>query len=98
MKIYVGNLDAGTTSEELRALFEAFGNVSKADVHTVGYSGAFGRVEMPSSEEGQKAIDSLFGTAHRGQKLVVAECFDRGDVAGDDFDDDEDFEDEDSDD
>jgi RNA recognition motif-containing protein len=75
MQIYVGNLDSGVTSEQLRSLFEPFGAVSKAEVHVIGPM-AFGRVEMPDATTGQKAIDTLSGMPYRSLELVVAECSD----------------------
>jgi RNA recognition motif-containing protein len=76
MRIYVGNLEYAVTSDELRALFEPFGEVTFAEVQTktrTGQSRGFALVEMPKDKEAEKAIASLNGTEHRERKLVVNE-------------------------
>ena len=74
MNIYVSHLSWGTSSEGLGNLFMQFGEVSSANVITdreTGRSRGFGFVEMPSDEEGQKAIDQLNGTNFEGQTISV---------------------------
>lgn len=76
MRIYVGNLDYGLTSEELRALFEPFGEVASAEVQIrsrTGRSRGFGLVEMPNDEEAEAAIAALHGSEHLGRELTVNE-------------------------
>lgn len=76
MIIYVGNLDYGVTSDELRALFEPFGGVTMAEVQVrsrTGQSRGFALVEMPNSAEGQAAIAALNGRSHRDRELTVNE-------------------------
>lgn len=76
MKIYVGNLDYGVTSEELRALFEQHGEVASAEVQVkarTGQSRGFGLVDMPNDAEGEAAIAALNGTAHHDRPLTVNE-------------------------
>ena len=56
---------------------EAFGTVASANVikdKFTGESRGFGFVEMSSSSEAQKAIDSLNGTQLEGRKLTVNEA------------------------
>jgi RNA recognition motif-containing protein len=76
MRIYVGNLDYGVTSDELRALFEPFGEVASAEVQLksrTGQSRGFGLVEMPSPSEAEAAIAALNGSTHRDRPLTVNE-------------------------
>jgi RNA recognition motif-containing protein len=58
-------------------LFSAHGNVQSANVIAdkfTGQSRGFGFVEMSSSSEAQKAIDSLNGTQLDGRTLTVNEA------------------------
>ena len=64
MNIYVGNLSAKTTEEELREAFESFGDVDSAKIikdNLTGRSRGFGFVEMPNQEQAQAAITGLNG-------------------------------------
>ena len=76
MRIYVGNLDYGMTSDELRALFEAHGEVAMAEVQVKSRSGqsrGFGLVEMPNPGEAEAAIAALNGNEQQGRPLTVNE-------------------------
>jgi RNA recognition motif-containing protein len=64
MKIYVGNLAFRTTEEGLRAAFEAFGTVDRADIvkdRETDRSKGFGFVLMPNDDEAKAAIEGLDG-------------------------------------
>lgn len=77
MNIYVGNLSNATTEEELRAAFEAFGQVTSATIIKDKFSGesrGFGFVEMPSKEEAQAAIDKMNGQDLGGRSVRVSEA------------------------
>jgi len=77
MNIYVGNLSSATTEDELRAAFEAFGQVTSASIIKDKFSGesrGFGFVEMPSKEEAQAAIDKMNGQDLNGQPIRVSEA------------------------
>jgi RNA recognition motif-containing protein len=72
--IYVGNLTFDTDSAQLESLFSQHGQVTKAQVvmdRDTGRSRGFGFVEMASSDEAQKAIDSLNGKDVGGRALTV---------------------------
>lgn len=72
--IYVGNLTFDTDSAQLESLFSQHGDVTKAQVvmdRDTGRSRGFGFVEMASSDEAQKAIDSLNGKDVGGRALTV---------------------------
>jgi len=85
MNIYVGNLNYDTEDATLRAAFEAYGEVVRAEVireRDTGRSRGFGFVEMPSNEEAQRAIAALDGTELDGRTLRVNEARPRGDSRG----------------
>ena len=75
--IYVGNLSFDTSEADLRAAFEAHGEVLKANIITdrdTGRSRGFGFVEMESREDGMKAIEALNETELSGRNLTVNEA------------------------
>jgi len=85
MKIYVGNLSFEVTEEELRKEFEAFGEVTSANIITDKYSGrprGFGFVEMASVSEGQAAITGLNGKTLKERTLNVNAARPRSDDRG----------------
>lgn len=76
-RLYVGNLKYSTTDDQLRAMFEAHGSVTSAQVimdRETGRSKGFGFVEMANDGEAQKAIDSLNGQQIEGRALTVNEA------------------------
>ena len=75
--IFVGNLSFNTSEDELRQLFETYGQVERVSILTdrdTGRSRGFGFVEMPNSEEGEKAIAGLNGTQVGGRTINVNEA------------------------
>ena len=77
MNIYVGNMSYDTTEDDLRLACEAFGKVESVNIIKDKFSGqpkGFGFVEMPSSAEGQSAIDGLKGKELNGRELKVNEA------------------------
>ena len=77
MNIYVGNLSYGVTDDNLREVFEAYGEVSSAKVITDKYSGrskGFGFVEMDNEAEGNAAIEQLDGAEIDGRSVKVNEA------------------------
>jgi RNA recognition motif-containing protein len=83
--IYVGNLTWDTTADDLLALFQQYGTVSRAQVITdreTGRSRGFGFVEMDNDAEAQKSIDDLNGKPFRGRPLTVNEARPREDRGG----------------
>jgi RNA recognition motif-containing protein len=85
VNIYVGNLSFDTDDAALRAAFEAFGEVTSAQVITdrdTGRSRGFGFVEMPSDDEAKAAISGLDGTDLDGRALKVNPARPRGDRSG----------------
>jgi RNA recognition motif-containing protein len=85
VNIYVGNISRDVSESELFAVFEPFGKVQSARLIKDQYSGqsrGFGFVEMESSDEGKKAIQSLNGTSLKGRALTVNEARPKSDNRG----------------
>lgn len=77
MKLYVGNLAYQVTEDQLRGEFESFGQVESVAIIKDKYSGqskGFGFVEMPSTGEGQAAIEGLNGKELNGRAIKVNEA------------------------
>jgi RNA recognition motif-containing protein len=75
--IFVGNLDFNTSEDELRQMFEVYGQVDRVSIMTdrdTGRSRGFGFVEMTSSEDGEKAIAALNGSQMGGRTLNINEA------------------------
>lgn len=75
--IFVGNLSFNTSEEELRQLFEPYGQVDRVSILTdreTGRSRGFGFVEMGNSDEGEKAIAALNGSDFGGRAINVNEA------------------------
>ena len=72
--IYVKNIQADVTDEELRELFEKFGEVTSAAIARdtdSGKSRGFGFVNFIKHEEASKAVDELNDKDFKGQSLYV---------------------------
>ena len=77
MNIYVGNISYHMAEENLKEIFEAFGEVSTVKIVTDKFSGrskGYGFVEMTSDEDAKKAITALNGTEHYQRTLKVSEA------------------------
>ncbi len=75
--IFVGNLSFNTSEDELRQLFEPYGQVDRVSILTdreTGRSRGFGFVEMTNAEEGDKAIAGLNGSQFGGRAINVNEA------------------------
>ena len=83
--IFVGNLSFNTSEDELRQMFEPFGQVDRVSIMTdrdTGRSRGFGFVEMASNEDGEKAITALNGSQVGGRTLNVNEARPKTEHAG----------------
>jgi RNA recognition motif-containing protein len=77
MNIYVAKIPFKANDDELRALFEEFGEVESAKIimdKVTGRSRGFGFVVMPNDTEGQAAVDNLNDAEFKGMNLVVNEA------------------------
>src|SRR5580704_1798945 len=83
--IYVGNLVWECTADDLLALFQEHGTVTRAQVITdkeTGRSRGFGFVEMENDAEAQRAIEALNNFEYNGRPLTVNEARPREDRGG----------------
>lgn len=83
--IFVGNLNFNTGEDELRQLFEQYGQVDRVSIMTdrdTGRSRGFGFVEMTNAEDGEKAIAALNGSQMGGRTLNVNEARPKMERAG----------------
>ena len=82
INIYVGNLSFNTTEDQLRELFESFGQVESATIISDKFTGrprGFGFVKMPEREEGLKAIQEVDSKDFMGRNIKVNEARPRTD-------------------
>jgi len=73
--MYVSNLGFHTTEDDLKKLFEPFGQVSSARVikdRETGRSRGFGFVEMASETEATQAMNKLNGKEVEGRSISVS--------------------------
>ncbi len=77
MNIYVAKIPFRATEDEIRALFEQYGEVSNSQIimdRETGRSRGFGFVEMPNDAEASQAISQLNDYEFKGMRLVVNEA------------------------
>ena len=75
--LFVGNMSFQTTEDELRAIFEPYGEMTRIQIMTdrdTGRSRGFGFVELVNDEEAAKAITALNGKEVNGRALNVNEA------------------------
>jgi len=85
MNIYVGNLSYDVTEDDLRAEFQAFGEISSVNIIKDKFSGqskGFAFVEMPKLSEGQAAIAGLNGKKIKDRSISVSGARERNDRGG----------------
>ncbi|OUT60713.1 RNA recognition motif (RRM, RBD, or RNP domain) [Stieleria bergensis] len=84
MKMYVGNLAWGVTTDKLDDLFKQYGQVEDAIVLTdreTGRSRGFGFVTMPD-DAAKEAIEALDGMDFEGRPLRVNQAQERAPRSG----------------
>ncbi len=77
MNIYVANIPFKASEQELKGLFEEYGEVSSAKIimdKVTQRSRGFGFIEMTDDTAGRQAITSLNGYNFLGKTLVVNEA------------------------
>lgn len=75
--LFVGNLSFQTTENELRSLFEPFGQITRVHIATdreTGRSRGFAFVEMSNDEEAGRAMAALDGKEFDGRTIKVNEA------------------------
>ena len=84
-KLFIGGLAFTTSTERLREVFAAAGQVESAAVVTdreTGRSRGFGFVEMATSEEAEKAITQFNGKDVDGRQIRVEKASAGGSRSG----------------
>jgi len=84
-RLFVGNLSFNATTESLRSIFAAVGDVTDVAIITdreTGQARGFGFVTMSSSEGARKAISELNGADLDGRPLRVNEAEERSRAPG----------------
>lgn len=77
MNIFISNLSFQVNNDDLKQIFDEYGEVSSAKVITdklTGRSRGFGFVEMNIQEEAKAAIDELNGADFDGKIITVSEA------------------------
>ena len=77
MNIYVANIAYSAKDQDLRELFEAYGEVTSAKIimdKATNRSRGFGFVEMANDDAGRAAIEGTNGKNFHGRDLVVNEA------------------------
>lgn len=80
MNIFVGNLNYNLQEEDLKEIFEEYGELDSVKLITdkfTGRSKGFGFIEMPNAEEANKAIEDLNGAEVEGRSIVVNESIEK---------------------
>jgi len=75
--IFVGNMTFQTTEDDLRALFEPFGQVARVHIavdRETRRPRGFGFVEMPNDAEAAQAMQALDGKDFNGRAIKVNEA------------------------
>jgi RNA recognition motif-containing protein len=82
VNLYVGNLAREVTEDDLKAAFEAHGQVTSVNIIKDKFSGeprGFGFVEMPGKAEAAAAMEALNGHDLKGRSIIVNEARPRED-------------------
>lgn len=80
MNLYVGNLSYQMTQDDLKAAFEAYGEVKAVRIikdKETQRSKGFGFVEMATADAGRKAIEGLNNKDIKGRPIRVSEARER---------------------
>ncbi|ALO16944.1 MAG TPA: RNA-binding protein [Salinivirga sp.] len=77
MNIYVGNLNYKVKEDDLKSVFEDYGQVDSVKIITDKMSGrskGFGFVEMQDDAEARSAMEALNESEFEGRKMIVNEA------------------------
>lgn len=76
-KLFVGNLDFGTTEEDIRGLFSSYGDIEEVFLPTDKFSGrprGFAFVTLADDDRALAAVDELHGQEFGGRELAINEA------------------------
>ena len=82
MNIYVGNLAYSVEENDLKEIFQEFGEIESVKIITDKYSGrskGFGFVVMENDDEAKTAIENLTGKVVDNREITVNEARPRND-------------------
>ncbi|MCD4664962.1 MAG: RNA-binding protein [Bacteroidales bacterium] len=82
MNIYVGNLAYSIEENDLKEIFQEFGEIESVKIITDKYSGrskGFGFVVMETDDEAKAAIENLNGKVVDNREITVNEARPRND-------------------
>ena len=85
MNIYIGNLSYQTSEDDLRQIFEEYGEVSSVKIimdRETGRSKGFAFVEMTESGDAKEAIENLHEAEFKGRNMRVNEAEERKERGG----------------
>ena len=77
MNIYVGNLNYRIKEDDLKSIFEDYGQVDSVKIindKMSGRSKGFAFVEMPDDAEARAAMEALHESEYEGRKMIVNEA------------------------
>lgn len=77
MNIYIGNLNYKVREEDLKQVFEEYGEISSVKLikdRETGRSKGFAFVEMPNDNDARKAIEELDQAEFQGRQIVIKEA------------------------
>ncbi len=80
MNIYVGNLHYEISEDQLKEIFEEYGEVTSTKIindRETGRSKGFGFVEMENEDEANKAISELNDAELKGRNMRVNQARER---------------------
>ncbi len=83
MNIYVGNIDYRIQENQLKELFEQFGEVKSVSLITdkfTGKSKGFAFVDMPEDNQGNDAIERLNGYMLSTREITVSQARPQGET------------------
>ena len=76
-KLFIGNIDWGSTEDDLRALFSTYGELEEVVIIVDKFSNrpkGFGFVTFVNDDDAAKAMSELNGHELNGRALVVNEA------------------------
>lgn len=88
MNIFIGSLPYDLEEDEVRELFEEYGEVTSVKIiidRATGRSKGFGFVDMPDDEQAKTAIHELDGGEIDGRTIVVNKAEEKKDNRGGGF-------------